>query len=89
MEGFFQDPLENEEIYDWHQTVCEDQNCDGIHALANGVLKVSHQVGHIVDGRLEQIGEFFKDRLLLSSALHSLVELISAVFRVRDRVLHI
>ena len=42
MEGFFQDPLENEEIYDWHQTVCEDQNCDGIHALANGVLKVSH-----------------------------------------------
>ena len=89
MEGFFQDPLENEEIYDWHQTVCEDQNCDGIHALANGVLKVGHQIGHIVDGRLEQVGELFKDRLFLSSALHSLIEFVGTVFRVYNRVLHI
>ena len=34
MEGFLQDPLENEEIHQRHQTICEDQYCNGIHALA-------------------------------------------------------
>ena len=89
VEGFLQYPFEDEEIYDWHQTVCEDQNGNGIHALANGVLKVCHQVGHIIDGRLEQVGELFKYRLFFSSALHSLVEFVSSIFRVCDRVLHI
>lgn len=89
MEGFLQDPLENEEIHQRHQTICEDQYCNGIHALANGVLKVGHQIGHIVDGRLKQIGELFKYRLFLSSALHSLIEFVGTVFRVYNRVLHI
>ena len=40
VEGFLENPFENEEIYDRHQTICEDQYCDGIHALTNGVLKV-------------------------------------------------
>ena len=89
MEGFLQDPLENEEIHQRHQTICEDQYCNGIHALANGVLKVGHQIGHIVDSRLKQIGEHLKYHLLHSSALHSLIEFVGTVFRVYNRVLHI
>ena len=52
-------------------------------------MKVGHQIGHIVDGRLKQIGELFKYRLFLSSALHSLIEFVGTVFRVYNRVLHI
>ena len=71
------------------KAIRQDQDRDGIHALANGVLEAEHQIRNIIDGRLEQIRELFKNCLFLRAALHSFIELISAVFRVRDRALDI
>ena len=55
MENFPQQPLEDKDCKQRHEAVGQDQDGNGVHALANGVLEVEHEIGDIADGGLEEI----------------------------------
>lgn len=89
MKNFSQQPLEDKDCEQRHEAVGQDQNGNGVHASANGVLKVEQKIGDVADGGLEKIRQFFKNGLILRAAVHGLVELVGAVLRLLDGFLDI
>lgn len=89
LKNFSQNPFEDKERKQRHEAVGQDQDGNRVHTSADGVLEVEHEVGDTVDSSMEEVGQLFKDCLVLAAVLHSLIELAGTVLRLLDGLINI